>query len=319
MRNLWLALPLLAALAGCAGVGPQSWDVKSGIQDPDGPPYALVKITPRVTKVLSKVVPRLVGEFRDLRRPADLRFGVGDVLTVTIFEAGSGGLFIPAEAGVRPGNFVTLPNQSVDNNGNISVPYAGNIRANGRTKSQLQDAIVDALKNRAIEPQVVVSTITQQTSLVTLVGDVRSPGRIPILAAGERILDTISRAGGTVGPGEEEWIMLERRGRRAMSPFGALLYEPVNNIWTHPGDTIYLYREPQTFLAFGALGTQRQIPFQAWRISLAEAVAKAGGLVDTSSDPTSVFIYRGETRETVEAMGIDTSQFKGPLSRSSIV
>ena len=42
--------------------------------------------------------------------------------------------------------------------------------------------------------------------------------------------------------------MLERRGRRAMSPFGALLYEPVNNIWTHPGDTIYLYREPQTFL-----------------------------------------------------------------------
>ena len=107
--------------------------------------------------------------------------------------------------------------------------------------------------------------------------------------------------------------MLERGGRRALSPFGALLYEPVNNIWTHPGDTIYLYREPQTFLAFGALGTQRQIPFGAWRISVAEAVAKAGGLVDTASDPGSVFIYRGETRETVEAMGVDTSQFKGPL------
>ena len=74
-----------------------------------------------------------------------------------------------------------------------------------------------------------------------------------------------------------------------------------------------LYREPQTFLAFGALGTQRQIPFQAWRISLAEGVAKAGGLVDSSADPGSVFIYRGETRETVEAMGVDTSQFKGPL------
>src|SRR4029079_7198057 len=91
----------------------------------------------------------------------------GDVLTVPIFEPGSGGLFIPAEAGVRPGNFVTIPSQAVDNNGNISVPYAGNIRANGRTKSQLQEAIVDALKNRAIEPQVVVSVVTQQTSLVT--------------------------------------------------------------------------------------------------------------------------------------------------------
>jgi polysaccharide export outer membrane protein len=311
-RYVWLGVPLLAALAGCSGMGPQSWDINGHIQL-DGPPYALVKITPRVTKVLSGVAPRLVGEFRDRRRPADLRFGIGDVLTVTIFEAGSGGLFIPAEAGVRPGNFVTIPSQAVDNNGNISVPYAGGIRANGRTKSQLQDAIVDALKNRAIEPQVVVSVVTQQTSLITLVGDVRTPGRIPALAAGERILDTISRAGGTAAPGEEEWVMLERGGRRALSPFGALLYEPVNNIWTHPGDTIYLYREPQTFLAFGALGTQRQIPFQAWRISVAEGVAKAGGLVDTSSDPGSVFIYRGETRETVEAMGVDISQFKGPL------
>ena len=64
--------------------------------------------------------------------------------------------------------------------------------------------------------------VTQQTSLITLVGDVRSPAVFPAFAAGERILDTISRAGGTVGPGEEEWVMLERRGRRAMSPFGAL-------------------------------------------------------------------------------------------------
>ena len=34
-----------------------------------------------------------------------------------IFEAAAGGLFIPAEAGVRPGNFVTLPNQPIDTKG----------------------------------------------------------------------------------------------------------------------------------------------------------------------------------------------------------
>ena len=48
------------------------------------------------------------------------------------------------------------------------------------------------------------------------------------------------------------WVMLERGGRRATAPFGALVYEPSNNIWVHPNDTIYLYREPQTFVAFGA-------------------------------------------------------------------
>ena len=74
-----------------------------------------------------------------------------------------------------------------------------------------------------------------------------------------------------------------------------------------------VYREPQTFLAFGALGTQRQIPFQAWRISLAEASRQGRRPQRCPADPTSVFLYRGETRETVEAMGVDTSQFKGPI------
>ena len=216
-------LVLILALAACSGMGPQGLDVQYGTTNPEGQPYVLVRVTPAVTKVLAKRAPRLVGEFRDQRRPVDLRFGIGDTISVTIFEANSGGLFIPSEAGVRPGNFITIPNQSVDNEGNISVPYAGNVRAAGRTKIQLQNSIVEALKNRAIEPQVVVSTVLQQTSLVTLVGDVRSPGRLPAYAAGERILDTIARAGGTIAPGEDEWVMLERGGRRALSPFGALL------------------------------------------------------------------------------------------------
>ena len=34
-----------------------------------------------------------------------IRVGVGDVVQISIFESSAGGLFIPAEAGVRPGNF----------------------------------------------------------------------------------------------------------------------------------------------------------------------------------------------------------------------
>ena len=76
---------------------------------------------------------------------------------------------------------------------------------------------------------------------------------------------------------------------------------------------IYLYREPQTFLTFGALGTQQQIPFGAWRLSLAEAISKAGGLTDVQNDPAAVFLYRGEARDVAEAMGIDCSPFEGPM------
>ena len=72
--------------------------------------------------------------------------GIGDVVSVTIFEAEPGGLFIPLEASARPGNFITLPNQTVDSNGNITVPYAGMIRAAGRTTSEVQEAIIEAFR-----------------------------------------------------------------------------------------------------------------------------------------------------------------------------
>src|SRR5262249_57615572 len=108
-------------------------------------------------------------------------------------------------------------------------------------------------------------------------------------------------------------VMVEGEGGRGLSPLGAVLYEPANNIYTHPGDIIYVYREPQTYLTFGALGSQQQIPFGAWRITLAEAVAKAGGVRDAEGDPASVFLYRRETRDGAEAMGVGSSQFQGPI------
>ena len=283
-------------------------------------PYAFVPVTAEVVAVLAKIKPRLATAFADRRPSSTVRFGIGDILSVTIFEASSGGLFIPSEAGVRPGNFITIPVQAVDVNGNVSIPYAGAIRARGRTQAELQQAIVDALKNRAIEPQAVVSVVEQRTSLITVLGDVQRPGRLPATAAGERLLDTIARAGGPAaagfagsGSGQDLWVILERDGRRAIAPFGALIYEPVNNIWTQPNDLIFVYREPQTFLAFGALGSQQQFPFGAWRLSLAEALARAGGLNDAQADPAAVFLYRGETREVAEALGIDCSRFEGPL------
>src|SRR5258708_39323908 len=177
--------------------GPAAIDVWTMQHGERSIPYALVRMSPKVTLVLSKSAPRLTA-FAAQRRPQDIRFGIGDIVTVTVFEASSGGLFIPAEAGVRPGNFITIPNQAVDVHGNISIPYAGNIRANGRTQVEVQQAIVDALKNRAIEPQAVISLVDQRTSLISVIKDGGASGgtqgsvRIPARAEPERMLGVIA-------------------------------------------------------------------------------------------------------------------------------
>lgn len=307
----------LVSTGGCAilpASGPASQDVVNTQSiSSDVLPYSLVRLTPDAIELLAANRPRFARVFSSRPGPSEIRFGIGDVVSVTIFEASAGGLFIPIEAGVRPGNFITLPNQLVDNSGNISVPYAGAIAARGRTSVEVQQAITDALRNRAIEPQAVVSLVEQRTSLISVLGDVNLPARFPANMAGERILDAITRGGGPRSQGFDAWVMLERDGRRATLPFGALVYEPSNNIFVRPNDTIYVYREPQTFLAFGASGTQGQFGFDQWRLSLAEAVAKAGGLNDLRADPASVFVYRGEPRKLVEQLGVDPSKNDGPI------
>jgi polysaccharide export outer membrane protein len=328
-KGRFARVAILGALAlaggGCSimpSTGPEIGEIYRGgnTDDPTRLPYALVKITPQVIDMLASYAPRIGTVFPDRRPPREITFGIGDSVAVSIFEAAAGGLYIPIEAGVRPGNFITLPNQNVDTSGNISVPYAGAIRALGRTPSQVQKDIVDAIKNRAIEPQAVVSLVEQRTSLISVLGEVNTPNRFPANYAGEHILDSITRAGGPKAQGHETWVMLEREGRRATAPFGALVYEPSNNIWTHPGDTIYLYREPQTFVAFGAVsantitgGVQGVVNFDAWRISLAEGIGKAGGLNDNLAEPSAVFLYRGETRQVAERLGIDCARFPGPI------
>jgi polysaccharide biosynthesis/export protein len=308
----------VAASLCCAGciitpvAGPSSLAIDTGMSD-RGAHYGLVKITPEVVSLLAQYGPMgIAATFPDKRPPPEIKFGIGDVVSVSIFEAAAGGLFIPTEAGVRPGNFVTLPNEPIDIYGNVSVPYAGSIRAAGRTPTQVQQAIVDAIRNRAIEPQAVVALVTQNTSLISVLGEVNLPNRFPAQPAGERILDAITRAGGIKGAGWDTWVVLERGGRRATVPFGALIYEPANNIWVHPGDTIYVYVEPQTFLAFGAQGQQGQFPFGQWRVTLAEALGKAGGLLDIQADPASVYLYRREPRELAEKLGVDCSTYEGP-------
>lgn len=322
--------------AGCAimpATGPQGGDILNHSEggEPVALPYALVKVTPETVRVLDRYAPRLSTAFANRAPPRAFHFGIGDIVSVTIFEAAAGGLYT-SQNGIRAGNYVTIPNQAVDENGNIEVPYAGQVRAKGRTPAQIQADIATALKGRALEPQVIVALAQQNTSLISVLGDVHQAGRFPASPSGERVLDAVARAGGPVSQGYDEWVSLERKGHRASIPFGALLYQPANNIYVLPNDVIYLYNQPQTFLAFGAAGSannttavniggttgsatggQGLYRFEAWRLSLAEALAKQGGLNDTLAEPRWVFLYRGETRKVASQLGVDCSKFKGPI------
>ena len=277
--------------------------------------YALVDISSNVVQHAAYIAPdSLFRTFGQRPGPAPvIRVGEGDVVQVTIFESSAGGLFIPAEAGVRPGNFVTLPNQIVDRSGVISVPFAGSVQASGRSLSEIQKDIEAKLQNRAIEPQAVVSLVEQNATEVAVVGDVlNGANKFKVRFNGDRVLDMISKAGGLRFPGYELFVALQRKGRRATIYFPNLVNNPAENIYVNPGDTIYVYREQQKFVAVGALGSTgqtAQFAFEQERLSLNEAIAKAGGLLNTRADAQQVFLYRMEDRSVLASMNVKLDKF----------
>jgi polysaccharide export outer membrane protein len=233
----------------------------------------------------------------------ELKVGIGDTVQVTLFEAQSGGLFIPTDAGARPGNYITLPNQTVDGKGYITVPYAGQIHVVNRSTPDIQREIIDKLRNRAIEPQALVTLINQISTQVTVVGDVGNPNKFTINASGDRVTDAISRAGGIRSPGYEEFVTLERRAKKGTVYFLNLLRDSRENVFVAPGDILYVQQNQRAFLAFGATGVSGQFKFGQEFVSLNDAVGKAGGLLDARAAPAQVFVYRVETRSTLEKMG----------------
>lgn len=315
-------LAVVAFLSGCTGLprsGPDPHAVEANATvkafaaagNKIGIDYALVDINQAVLAHLPKSAgPSLSTGFgTGGTAPPPLTLGIGDVVQVSVFEAQSGGLFIPTDAGARPGNYITLPNQTIGRDGTLSVPYASRVRAAGRPAEAVQLDIAERLANRAIEPQVMISTVTSRSMGASVLGDVKQAKKIELSPAGERIIDVISEAGGLSVPAGEATVTLQRRGRNVTVAYRTLNERPQENIYVHPGDTIFVGRNRRTFLAFGVTGRSGRFDFEDSDLTLGEALAKAGGLIDDKAEPQSVLLYRVTERDLLSNIGIDVSRF----------
>ena len=309
------------ALSGCNGLprsGPDDGAIERGasikVTNRDkkvGIDYVLMDINSNILTSFAQAAPTSIRDsFGGGRGGApNIPLGIGDVVQVSVFEAQAGGLFIPAEAGARPGNFITLPSQTIDRSGTISVPYAGKVRAAGRSKEAVEQDIADKLANRAIEPQVVITSVASHSSEVAVLGDVNRAAKIEVTVAGERVLDVISAAGGISTPSKETYITLQRGGRTATISYEKLQNTPSENIFIAPGDTVLVNRERRTYIAFGASGLNGRFDFQETNLTLGEALGQAGGLLDDRADPGQVILYRAVEKKTLQHLGVDVSNF----------
>jgi len=271
--------------------------------------YVLLDIDERIAGI-SASQPResFKRVFSDVGPAPDLRIGISDSVVVTIWEAAAGGLFSAAanERSISSGSrTATIPEQVVARDGTIRVPYAGRLRVVGLRPGDVEQLVVKSLEGKAIEPQAVVTITKNLSNTVTLGGEVASGARVPLSTKGDRLLDAIAGAGGIRISAHEAFVRLTRRKHTVSVAYNALLNHPEENIYVLPGDVITLVRDPQTFTAFGATGRSEKVAFDTAGITLEEAIAKAGGLLDNRADPGGTFLLRFEPTKLVAEIAPD--------------
>lgn len=300
---LLLSAVLGVLLGGCSQFptsGPSAVEVQQAQPLPGTGVIQVVELDDRIARQLkSRQQDRLFSEV--LRAPKAVASGIGrgDTLEISVWEAPPATLFGTGGSAAdsrQPSTVrsVTFPELAVDESGGVTIPFAGWVSVLGMTPRAVQSEVVRRLAGKANQPEVLVRVLRNASSNVTVVGEVAHSIRMPLTPAGERLLDALAAAGGVRQPINKTTIQVTRGKEFHSLPLDRVIQDPSQNVPLSPGDVVTALFQPLSFTALGATGKNEEINFEAQGITLAQALARAGGLIDSRASPQGVFVFRFE-------------------------
>jgi len=311
MSRTAASLLIVALLAGCSTLprdGPSGRNVVQGSSTPErAGDYALVDLDFALSERLKAAPPPSFSSLAlaSSEAPTDV-IGVGDTLAVSIFGPGSN-LFSgggSSRDGASSSGNQTLPPLMVSRSGAVPIPFAGDVPVQGLTPTQASAAVRRALIGKVANPQVIVTIAGNASNAVTVLGDVRNPGRQPLAANSDRILDVIAAAGGPSRSLHDIDVRIQRDGKVYTAPMSIVTTEFNENVRLQRGDQVNLVYKPRRFSSFGAFNAVARSELPPGPLTLAEALSGVGGLDSNIANARSVLVFRFERPEVAQALGI---------------
>ncbi len=299
---------LIMSLQNCSGFLPSSGPNRTSIQgvvDSTKPTIQVIEVNNSITQnILNNNKKKLFSEIFKENITKDYNIKPGDVLEINIWEADPPLLFNSAYnplLGTGVGsNKTTLPEQIVNSDGFISIPFAGKILTKNKNISQIEDEILQTLKSKANQPQVLVRLIKNLTSQITVVSETNS-ALVPLSPKGEKILDVIAAVGGIKSSANKVTVQLNRQDVVQSISLGQIIKDSKQNIKLEPGDVLTIFYQPNSFTALGATIKNDEISFEGEGINLVQALGRIGGMNDNRADVKGLFIFRFEDPEVLDS------------------
>lgn len=276
-----LSFLCLLPLASCnimSDPGPQ----KGRIED-NNQPYTLISIKSRADlpaqghSVEAGLIPAAVrgNSYSDKVRSRDsLQFVITDLTEQSpFFSKGSniGPLEVPED-------------------GRVSIPYVGEIQVMDRSLAQISADLNKKLKPISSTAQANVSRTARIPRTANVIGEVKSPGSIPLERSNLTSLDLLAASG---GPAADDYLYkytLRRNGHDYAFDYQDFRQHafPVEE-----GDLLSVTKDTvKHFYVMGAINKTSTVPFPVAAPTLADALGAATGLDEQRSDASGVFVFR---------------------------
>ncbi|MBA2778684.1 polysaccharide export protein [Billgrantia kenyensis] len=298
-RNLAWYLFAVISLSGCALApgGNITYDA-----DPPDIDH-LVDIQAITPELVSRYRREVNGDIASLMPPQlrteideyEYLVGRSDVLSITVYDHPE--LTIPAggERSAEEAGHV------VQRDGSIFYPYIGRVHVEGRTVEDIRRILTSRLSQYISDPQLEVRVAGYRSKRVYISGAVGSPGTLPVTNEPMTVLDAISAVGGASDSANWHQVVLNRDGRKEELSLYALLRQgdQTQNRLLKDGDVVHVPTlETQNVAVLGQVRSPGNLTLGNERITLTDAIARAGGVVETAARPSGIFVIRTQPEES---------------------
>lgn len=314
-----LAPLVAAALLGACATAPGNYINTSRLDEKGSMPdthYDVKLITPQL------VVSQALAQHDSRPLPADLfpdptqyvyRIEPQDILGVTVWDHpelttpqgqsfSAGGNTTQTIAGALQQPYTNaLPGQAdpygqtVGADGTIYFPFVGRIRVAGRTAQDVRDELAVKLARYVKNPQIDLRVLSYRSQKVQVTGEVKTPGPLAITDVPLRLVDAITRSGGTTAEADLQRVRLTRDGKFYVLDANAMLDrgEAKENVMLQPGDVINVPdRSDSRVFIMGEVKQPVTVPMLKGKLTIADAITAGGGILDTDANPRQVYVLR---------------------------
>jgi polysaccharide export outer membrane protein len=198
----------------------------------------------------------------------------------------------------------------IADDGSIRVPLAGAVIIGGLSPGEAGQKVEAALKKGQflVDPHVTFTVLQSRSQRVSVLGEVRTPGRYPI-ESNTTVLDLLAQAGGATEKGADIIYILRPDGTGNLERHAVNLKGTVDSKDATPavlqtlrgGDSIFVPAAEQFYIA-GEVRAPAMYRLESG-MTLVQAIARAGGITERGSTSRVQIKRRGPKGDYIVISG----------------